>query len=249
MSSESFYTDFSAYVQIAVAFGFGLLYLYKNNRSIFKSVQSVVFDAFRKNAIFKWLFRYPEFVEERIDVTKSPTILCEAKGCLKKIRTKFGAALDTERTCDYLSVLGILSGFYSIFWLVFVPWSQKHLYFADELYLTLTLATVAADIIMVIYVVCKRITRAKAFIFSVIVLALCVLISLKLYSMGWVLAYHTDFDILFLMTMAVPFAPISFFVLQMICFMVFRLLLLLIALVMTLLLHPFVEINRLRKSI
>lgn len=59
MSENGFYTNFSAYVQIAVAFGFGLLYLYKNNRSIFKSVQSVIFDAFRKNAFFKWLLRYP----------------------------------------------------------------------------------------------------------------------------------------------------------------------------------------------
>ncbi len=243
MLRESFYTNFSAYVQLAVAFGFGLLYLYKNNRSIFNSAQSVVFDAFRKNALFKWLLRYPTFIGNKVDVNNSPAILCKSKGYLQKLRNKFEAALDTERTCDYLSVLGILSGIYSVGWLIFIPWSQKYLDNAEELYLTLTLATIVADVVMVCRSMYNHLTRPKAFIFSVIVLTLCVFVSLTLYSWGWVLIYETDFDTLFLMTMAVPFAPISSFVLHLFFFMSFRLLLLSITLILSILLHPIVEIS------
>ena len=244
MSENVFYTNFSAYVQIAVAFGFGLLYLYKNNRSIFKSVQSVIFDAFRKNAIFKWLLHYPAFVGGKISVRKSPIFLCVGKAYLKEQQTKFSAALDMERTCDYLAVLGIVSGFYSIGWLLLVPWSQQHLERWDELYLTLTLATIVADVIMVAYTVCMRISRAKAFIYSVIVMTLCIVTALGLYQNGVTIVYGGSFDRLFLMSMTVPFASICFFVIHTFSFIVYRSYILVSALTVALFLHPLASIKK-----
>jgi hypothetical protein len=243
MSENGFYTNFSAYVQIAVAFGFGLLYLYKNNRSIFKSVQSVIFDAFRKNAIFKWFLRYPSFVEGKINVRTSPESLCEVKAYLKKLQTKFRAALDMERTCDYLAVLGIVSGIYSVGWLLFVPWSQQHLEHSDDLYLTLTLATVVTDVIMVAYTVCTRISRAKAFIYSVIVLTLCIATALALYQNGITIDYDESFDCLFLISMTVPFASICCFIVHTLFFILYRLYILILALTIALFFHPFASIK------
>ena len=243
MSENGFYTNFSAYVQIAVAFGFGLLYLYKNNRSIFKSVQSVIFDAFRKNAIVKWLLRYPAFVGGKINVRKSPAFLCEGKAYLKELQTRFRAALDMERTCDYLAVLGIVSGIYSVGWLLFVPWSQQHLEHSDELYLTLTLATVVADVIMVAYTVCTRISRAKAYIYSVIVMTLCTATALGLYQNGITIVYGESFDCLFLMSMTVPFASICFFIIHTFFFILYRLYILIMALTVALFLHPLTSIK------
>ncbi len=242
MSENGFYTNFSAYVQIAVAFGFGLLYLYKNKRSIFKSVQSVIFDAFRKNAIFKWLLRYPAFVEGKISVRKSPEFLCEGKAYLKELQTRFRAALDMERTCDYLAVLGIVSGIYSVGWLLFVPWSQQHLEHSDELYLTLTLATIVTDVIMIAYTVCTHISRVKAFIYSVIVMTLCTATALGLYQNGLTIDYSESFDRLFLMSMAVPFASICCFIIHTFFFIVYRFYILVLALTTALFLHPLVSI-------
>lgn len=244
MSENGFYTNFSAYVQIAVAFGFGLLYLYKNNRSIFKSVQSVIFDAFRKNAFFKWLLRYPTFVEGKINVRTSPESLCEGKAYLKELQTRFRAALDMERTCDYLAVLGVVSGIYSVGWLLFVPWSQQHLENPDDLYLTLTLATVVTDAIMVAYTVCTHISRAKAFIYSVIVMTLCIAIALGLYQNGITIDYGESFDRLFLMSMTVPFASICCFIVHTLFFILYRLHILIFALTAALFLHPFTSIKK-----
>ena len=243
MSENGFYTNFSAYVQIAVAFGFGLLYLYRNNRSIFKSVQTVIFDAFRKNAIFKWLLRYPAFVEGKINVRKSPIFLCVGKAYLKELQTRFRAALDMERTCDYLAVLGVVSGIYSVGWLLFVPWSYLYLDHSDEIYLTLTLATVVADVIMVAYTVCTRISRAKAYIYSVIVLTLCTVTALVLYQNGVMIGFGEGFDRLFLMSMTVPFASICFFIIHTFFFIVYRLYILVLALATALLLHLFTSVK------
>lgn len=243
MSENGFYTNFSAYVQIAVAFGFGLLYLYKNNRSIFKSVQSVIFDAFRKNAVIKWLLHYPAFVGGKISVQKSPVFLCKGKAHMKELQTRFRAALDMERTCDYLAVLGIVSGIYSVGWLLFVPWSQQHLEHSDELYLTLTLATIVTDVIMIAYTVCIRISRAKAFIYSVIVMSLCTVVALVLYQNGITIVYGESFDRLFLMSMAVPFASICCFIIHTFFFIIYRLFILLLVLIVALFLHPLVSIK------
>lgn len=247
MQGDSFYTNFSAYVQAAVVFGFGLLYLYKNNRSIFKSIQSDVFDAFRKNALFKWLFRYPTYVTNKVTVRKNGTFLNSWKGLLSTSKAVFEAALDMERTCDYLAVLGIVSGFYSMGWLLLVPWTFKYGIQIEDMYMTLTVSTVVADVLMVIYVLANHITRSKLFIFSTIVLSLSCLVGLTLYNHGLYVESFLPFDDFFLASMIVPYSSVCFFIIQLLAFAIFRLIVLALTLILSILLHTVIKVRNLMR--
>ena len=237
MQGDSFYINFSTCVQVAVAFGFGLLYLYKNNRSIFKGIQTAMFDAFRKNALFKWLLSYPAYVSEKVKARRDGTFLNRWKGLLFTFKTVFNASLDMERTCDYLAVLGIVSGFYSIGWLLFVPWAYRYGVECQGTYMTLTMSTVVADVIMVIYALSKHITRAKAFIFSTIVMTFCCGVGMGLYHHNVCLSSPLSFDDFFVLSMAVPFSPISFFLIHLLLFVLFRLIVVVSLLLLTFPLH------------
>lgn len=237
MQGDSFYIGFSTYVQVAVAFGFGLLYLYKNNRSIFKGIQTAMFDAFRKNALFKWLLNYPTYVSEKVKARRDGTFLNWWKGLLSTFKTVFDASLDMERTCDYLAVLGIVSGFYSIGWLLFTPWAYRYGEDFQGTYMTLTMSTVVADVIMVVYALAKHITRAKAFIFSTIVMTLCCVVGMGLYHYGVCLSSPLLFDNFFILSMAVPFSSVSFFLIQLLLFVLFRLAIVILSLLLTFPLH------------
>lgn len=245
MQGDSFYLGFSAYVQVAVAFGFGLLYLYKNNRSIFKGIQTALFDAFRKNALFKWLLGYPAYVSGKVRARRDGTFLNWWKGLLSSFKTVFNASLDMERTCDYLAVLGIVSGFYSIGWLLFVPWAYRYGAELQDTYMTLTTSTVVADVIMVIYALIMHVKRAKAFIFSAIVMTLCCGVGMCLYQHSFYLLCPMSFDDFFVLSMAVPFSSVSFFLIHLQLFVLFRLVVVILSLLLAFPLHITMKIREL----
>jgi len=245
VQGDSFYIGFSAYVQVSVVFGFGLLYLYKNKRSIFKSILSDVYDAFRKNALFKWLLQYPQYVAGKVKVREGSSFLNAWKGLSSTLRTVFESSLDMERTCDYLAVLGIVSGFYSMGWLLLVPWTFNYGTHVEDIYMTLTLSTIVADVMMVIYALANHMTRSKSFIFSAIVLSLCCFVGITLYNHGLYVDACMPFDDFFLASMAIPYSPVCFFIIQLLLFAIFRLLILSVTLVLTLLLHAVIKVRSL----
>lgn len=241
MLDNSFYMEFSAFVQIAVAFNFGLLFLYQNNRSIFKSIQTAFCDAFRKNKFLLSLLRYPMYVADKVKVRNSGKLLCQWKGRLMQGKDIYSTAPNKVRMCDHLAALGIVSGFFSMAWLLYVPWVQKYISCAEDIYITLTVATIITDICMVFYTI-KHKTRAKTFIYSVIVMTIWYIIALILYNRGLTANCLLEFDTFFLFSMAVPFAPICFFILDLLCFAIYRLIILNLILVAALFLHAYIQV-------
>lgn len=199
---------FSAFVQVAIAFDFGLLYLYKNNRSIFKGVQLRVCDSFRYNYFIGLLLSY--------SVNNKKV----ASGFMKKwnavlatMKTKVKTAFDYEQTCDYLAVLGIVSGIYSFGWLLWIPWANNRSLNFPDLYMTLTMCTVVADCIMFLKAIfMKKMTRSKAFIQSTLVLLISCIGGYSLYKNGIAVISPMKFDNFFLVSMMVVYAPMVVYV-------------------------------------
>lgn len=61
---NSYYLGFSAFVQIAVAFCFGMLFL--DRKSFFSKLQQYVFDGFRKNKVCQLVLKYAGVVTKRV---------------------------------------------------------------------------------------------------------------------------------------------------------------------------------------
>lgn len=239
---NSFYIGFSTFVQIAVAFCFGLLYLYKNTRSIFTSIQTVLYNAVCKNYFAKLGLSYPRRIANKVKVKDSKEFLRKWKGRLMQCISLYNAAPNKERICDHLAALGIVSGFYSIAWLLYVPCMQK-IPHANDFYITLTVATIIADIWMVCYIN-KHKTRQKTFIYSVVVLVLSYGAALFLYKMKLTMDCPVEFDTFFLFSLAVPFAPVCFFILNLLYFIMHRLVVFVLTLAMAFLLHVYMFLWR-----
>lgn len=244
MQGDSFYIGFSALVQLATVFSFGLLYLYKNHRSIFRSVQITFFDAFRKNSLILWLLRYPASVTKPIKPSTHGPFFCTYKARIRFCENGMKAALDFERTCDYLAVTGIVSGIYSVGWLLLVPVSFKYGENAQDIYMTLTMSAFVAECLMLMYAIYQHMTRAKSFLFSIFILLVCCTTALVMYRNGIRFPSLMDFDTFFLFSMLIVYAPIGFFVAHNILFTVLRIIIMAVILVMTLALQLILLLRR-----
>lgn len=78
MHGSTFFIAFAAFVQLSVAFDFGFLYLFKNNRSIFKSI----FDHVRKGRPFSWVMG---FAGEQVKLLKPQSVTEEVNQLRGKI--------------------------------------------------------------------------------------------------------------------------------------------------------------------
>ena len=217
MQENSFYIAFAAFVQICVAFDFGFLYLFKNNRSIFKSV----FDHIRKGAPFSWVMG---FATEQVKLVKPRSVSEEVNqlcGRVAKKKDKLMSPANHEYMCDYMAVTGVVSGLYGMLWLLFVPWSYCHLDNAEDLYLTATASTMVSEILMVVSFFyrkakgkCMQLTRADMVLRSIFGLMFCCLVGFLLMKMNWVIETRVSFHGLFLLSMAVTLGPVCFYFLH-----------------------------------
>lgn len=110
MQDSSFYITFTAFVQISIAFDFGFLYLFKNNRSIFKSI----FDHVRKGMPFSWVMG---FATEQVKLVKPkavPEELNQLRGRVAKQKDELMSPTNHEYMCDYMAVTGVVSGLYGM---------------------------------------------------------------------------------------------------------------------------------------
>lgn len=214
MIDDSFYVGFAAFIQLTVGFNFGLLYLYKNNRSIFKSIQTTVFDGFRQNALTKLLLSYPKHVTEHIKPKTHGAFFCKRKASVKNSINAISAACNYERTCDYIAATGIVSAFFALEWLLLVPWAYKYLPNAQNVYGTYTIVAIVTTLFMLLHSITGHITRGKMFMLASIAFGLFHLIAFKVWPDGWKMDFCCDFDNIFLWSMLVAVAPIVYFLLH-----------------------------------
>ena len=138
-------------------------------------------------------------------------------------RTKMKAALDVERTCDYLAVLGIISGIYSLCWLLLFPYITLHAPNFPDLYITLTTCTAVACFLMLLRVIfMEKMSRTKAFILSVLFLILCCGVGCFLYKHNLRVTCPMSFKCFFMVSMMVVFSPVCVYVFHVVMSIVFR---------------------------
>lgn len=222
MVDDSFYVGFAAFIQLTVGFNFGLLYLYKNNRSIFKSIQTTVFDGFRQNALTKLFLSYPKHITEQIKPKTHGAFFCKCKASAKNSMNAISAACNYERTCDYIAATGIVSAFFGLEWLLLVPWAYKYLPDAQYVYGTCTIVVVLTTLFMLLHSITGHITRGKMFMLASISFALFHFIAFKAWPDGWKMDFCSDFDNIFLWSMFVAVAPIVYFLLHIALLIVLR---------------------------
>lgn len=217
MHDSSFFIAFAAFVQLSVAFDFGFLYLFKNNRSIFKNI----FDHVRKGRPFSWVMG---FASDQVKLLKPKSVSEEVnqlRGRVSKRKDELMSPANHEYMCDYMAATGVVSGFYSLLWLLLVPWSYSHLSNPNDLYLTLSACTVIAELILVFHIFYRKRrgkdtqkTRAAMVLHSTWVFVGCCLAGLLMLVKGWTVGTSIPFHTLFLFSLAVTISPVLFYLIH-----------------------------------
>lgn len=248
MINDSFYVGFAAFIQLTVGFNFGLMYLYQNNRSPFKSTQSLIFDGFRQNALTKWLLSYPKYVATQIKPKIHGESFAECKAWLMNNVNAISAACNYERICDYISATGIASAFYGLEWLLLVPWSFKYMEDAQRVYGTCALVAAATTVFMFIHAVSHHITRGKMFLFASIAFILFHFVAFVVWPTWLRIPFCFEFDNIFFATMFLAASPIAFFITYIIALILWRILRLAGLILATLPLHLALKVKNHKKK-
>lgn len=233
---NSYYLGFSAFVQIAVAFCFGMLYL--DGKSIFSNLQKYIFDGFRKNKICLQLLKYVGSVTRRVKSNSSHRFFLIWRARISQYKDLFNAALNSERTCSYLASTGIVSALFSLTWLLIMPTYSICDGAFERHYLTHCLSVAVASVIMLLYgIFNKSMNRVKAFLISLIILGICCGVGESMLANEICFPYSFNFRRFFPYTLALAYAPVIYYAGHIIIYIIFRSVLLVAILLMTVALH------------
>lgn len=214
MHGSSFFIAFAAFVQLSVAFDFGFLYLFKNNRSIFKSI----FDHVRKGIPFSWVMGFASDQVKLLKPKSVPEEVNQLRARVSKRKDELMSPANHEYMCDYMAATGVVSGLYSLLWLLLVPWSYSHLSNPNDLYLTLSVCTMIAELILVFHIFYRKRrsngtqkTRAAMVLHSTLLLVVCCGAGLLMLVKGWVIGTSIPFHTLFLLSLVVTISSVLFY--------------------------------------
>lgn len=234
--SNSYYLGFSAFVQIAVAFCFGMLFL--DRKSFFSKLQQCVFDAFRNNKVCLLILRYAGEVTKKVKSNRHNRCFLIWRARINQFKDLFNAALNSERTCNYLASTGIVSALFSLTWLLILPTCTICDEAFESHYLTHCLYILVASIIMLLYGIYNTsMNRVKAFLISLIILGICCSVGECMYVNEICFSCSINLQRFFPYTLALCYTPIIYYMGHIIIYVLFRSLLLTIILVMALALH------------
>ena len=205
---DPYYLGFSALIQLAVAFGFGLLYLTRRKRSIFNDVLATVSGLMRNNRLWVLVLSYPKYVYRNMPIRKLSSAQKKWRAFLVACVEVCESSFNAEISCRYLSAVGSLSAIYSMWWLLFVPLATKYVPEAENIYMTIALCTFIVQLIMLLYAIFAKLTEVKAFVISMIYLMIFSLTGLWLLGNGFYIASPLSFDEFFLRSLAVPYMPV-----------------------------------------
>lgn len=233
---NSYYLGFSAFVQIAVAFCFGMLYL--DRKSIFSNLQKYIFDGFRKNKICLQPLKYVGNVTRRVKNNSFHRFFLIWRARINQYKDLFNAALNSERTCSYLASTGIVSALFSLTWLLIMPTYTICDGVFEDHYLTHCLSVAVAFVIMLLYGIFNRsMNRIKAFLLSLIILGICCVVGECMFAGGICFSYSINFKPFFPYTLVLAYAPVVYYTGHIIIYILFRSLLLWFILLMAMALH------------
>lgn len=237
---DSYYLGYSALIQMAVAFGFGLLYLTRNKRSIFNDILKTVSGLIRRNLIFTFFLKYPRYIY-RNKFPKRPYVWQKrCRGLLVAFVEVCDSSLSAEVSCRYLSVIGPISAIYSLWWLLFVPMTKLFLS-AEDIYLTVSMCTFIVQVIMLLYVILGNQGGVKLFIISLLYLIGICSLGLSLLSKGCYIPAWLSFDSLFLRSLTIAFMPVIVYFGHLLLGILIRLVVMVLSLLFAFLLHIFVR--------
>jgi len=208
MQENVLYISFAALVQISVAFDFGLLYIFKNNRFILKSILGEL----NKWSFFQKCIRIAKDTIRGASVNDLSESLNLRRGRLQKSVDIFSSTYQYERVCDNLAMTGVVSGLFSVLWLIFIPWSISHGTHMEDVYMTSSVCT----FISIVWVTSlayryrkKDHTRAKILLIAFGSFVLCLVVGLVMLRCNIAVNTSMDFDMFFLISVIVlPFGPV-----------------------------------------
>ena len=216
---DTYYIGFSAFVQLAVGLCVGMLYIdaKMDQDSQFTKFQKDLFDGFKENSLCSYFIESSKKVTERI-TTDSKIFLKQWKALNITAEDILKAELSTEKTCLYLTITSFVSILFSISWLFIVPECIE-----KDSYLTFCCATTAASFISLIYsYLFKGMKRAKALIYSVLIMILCNGIAFLLLSSGIHITLPWNFDTIFLLSVWLSYAPFIYYTSHIVICIIYR---------------------------
>lgn len=205
----SYYISFLTIVQLAVAFCLGMIFMDRNS-SIVK-FQSSIFDNLRKNRLASFIMNYAGELTRRIRTNSVERHIAVYREELNALKDKYRAALDTERTCSYMASIGTVAGFYSIGWLIYVPYYVES---SDTMcidsFLTYSLATIVSVFIIVVIDLLSKLpsSRVACAACGFVLWILSLLVARRFYANELAFNVTTDTKILYAGCVAICFMPI-----------------------------------------
>lgn len=223
MQGNVLYLGFAAIVQLSVAFDFGLLYIFKNNRFVLKSL----FGELYQWSFFQNRIKNAKKTINGVSVSKLSDELNCRRGALQGEVDVLSSAYPFERICDNLAMTGIVSGLYSVLWLLLVPWSFSHGTDMENLYMTFAVSTFFADIWAARYAHKHsedKHTRTEKLVKAFWIFFTCTTVGCVMLGCNIAIPTTIDFDIFFLFSVIIlPFCPIIIYLFVLLCSFLYRL--------------------------
>lgn len=208
MADIEYYLTFLTFIQIAVAFDFGLLYLENKSRLYLIQDSWVGFlKAFHKRTLSdasRQLQRWRDGM---------PEIITAQRDDLKRIKEGFSTKYDRERISQFMPAIGFTSGLFGVFLLVWLPLCQRGWIGQRLDVLAVAMQSVVfSQIIYIIGFACYKTVR-EAMLGIVISLA-WMAFYLFLYKMFGIVWRIDSYDFIFYCCLIVPFIPIFVYIIR-----------------------------------
>lgn len=206
MADIQYYLTFLTFIQVAIAFDFGMLYL--DRKSNLMMIQDSWLEFLRRfypktiKAASVQLQRCRETMSEAIKVQRDD---------LKRMKEVFGKRYQKEEISKFLPGLGFSSGCFGMFLLIWLPMCARscHEYRMDLLAVAMQ-ATLFAQVLYVIAYICSK--QVRETILGIILIGPFVALYFIFFHFTGILWRIDSYDIIFYCSLCVPFIPIAAYV-------------------------------------
>ena len=206
MVDIQYYLTFLTFIQVAIAFDFGMLYL--DRKSNLMMIQDSWLEFLRRF--------YPKTIKaasvqlQRCRETMSDAIKVQ-RDDLKRMKEAFGKRYLKEELSKFLPGLGFSSGCFGMFLLIWLPmcargWNEHRM----DLLAVAMQATLFAQVLYVIAYVCSK--QVRETILGILLIIPFVAIYLIGFCFTGILWRIDSYDIIFYCSLCVPFIPIVVYI-------------------------------------
>lgn len=206
MSDIQYYLTFLTFIQIIVAFDFGMLYL--DRRSKLMMIQDSWIDLLKR--FFPRTLNEASHQLQRCRITMSDEIIVQ-RDDLKRMKEAFGKKYMKEEISKFLPGLGFSSGCFGLFLLLWLPFCAKGWGKCQIDVLAVSMqATLFAQVLYVIAYICSKPVRET--LLGILLPIAYFTIYILIFSWTGVLWRCCTSDIIFYCSLGVPLIPIVAYV-------------------------------------